>query len=101
MSLEHPRFNRVQVLEQQEEEFCRGIERLTPIFSQFQQKDGSVEKYAPKDVQEEEIEEEEKEAEEKEDEERQEYEGDQEDPKHTKEKPMEIVSSDETEEEIV
>ena len=35
-SLEHPSSDRVQELEQQSEESCQEIERLTVIFGQFQ-----------------------------------------------------------------
>ena len=49
-SLEHPSSDRVQELEQQAEEARREIERLTPIFGQFQQKVGSAEQSAPEDA---------------------------------------------------
>ena len=50
VSLEHPSSNRVQELEQQEEESCQEIERITPIFGQFQQKVGSIEQSVLEDA---------------------------------------------------
>ena len=95
-SLEHPSSNQVQELEQQEEEARREIERLTPIFGQFQQTVGSTEQSVPEDVQEEENEDEE----EKEDEEDQE-EQHEEELEQTKEKPLEVDSLDDANEEII
>ena len=104
-SLEHPSSNRVQELEKHAEEACWEIERLTPIFMQFQQKvwstEQSVAEDAPKYVQEEEKEEEEKDYEEGQEDEEDQQECHQEDPEHKQEKHMEINSSDEVEEEIV
>ena len=68
-SLEHPSSDRVQELEQQVEESCLEIERLTPIFGQFQQKVGSTEQSMPEDAPEDVLEEEKEHEEEKEDEE--------------------------------
>ena len=105
-SLEHPSFDRVQELEQQAEESQWEIERITPIFGQFQQKVGSAEQSMPEDAPED-VQEEEKEYEEgKEDEGGKEDEEDQEEQheeelEQTKEKPLEVDSSDDADEEIV